>query len=192
MPRSESGKGIRWDTHLRDKYRCVYCDLGLDGALDGRWDLFTNDHLVPEARGGQYVLENVVTACLGCNALKAGFDPRDAGDPVTPTAENRPRLILTAKHEIDRRRLIWHEDVREILRQAGYDCLALGCPPAAHAHRRGAPGRCDLARFFDAWFMMTPETLRLPASRGVASSTRVGTGLAVAGGIRQWRQRRST
>jgi 5-methylcytosine-specific restriction endonuclease McrA len=115
MPRKDWGIGTRWDVHVRDKCRCVYGSL--DGADGYRWDLFTNDHLVPFSRGGSYEMVNLVTACLGCNYLKADYDPRENDEPVT--LENTPRLIQKAKDEIDRRRRLWQDDFRAILRQAG-------------------------------------------------------------------------
>ena len=113
--RGDWGGGIRWDAHVRDGYRCVYC--GLDGAVLKRWDLFTNDHLVPEATGGPYTLLNVVTACLGCNQIKSGFDPTDKGlDPLTE--ESRNRLISRAKEYIEAHRKEWEADFQEMLREA--------------------------------------------------------------------------
>lgn len=44
----------------RDKRTCQYCH----GAGD------TMDHVVPRARGGKHVWENVVAACKRCNAKK--------------------------------------------------------------------------------------------------------------------------
>jgi hypothetical protein len=67
--------------------------------------------------GGSYETVNLVTACLGCNYLKADYDPRENDEPVT--LENRQLLIKKAKDEIERRRSLWQDDFREILRQAG-------------------------------------------------------------------------
>lgn len=78
----------------------MYC--GLDGADGFRWDLLTNDHLVPSARDEKYEEANLVTACLGCNTLKAGYEPRENGEPLTP--EEKQRLIDHATREIERRR----------------------------------------------------------------------------------------
>lgn len=53
----------------RDEYTCVYC-----GRRSGR---LTLDHVVPVSRGGSSVLENLVTACVGCNSAKATKTPEE-------------------------------------------------------------------------------------------------------------------
>jgi 5-methylcytosine-specific restriction endonuclease McrA len=50
---------------LRDHFRCQYC-----GKEFASPDL-TFDHVVPRARGGKTVWDNIASACLRCNALKA-------------------------------------------------------------------------------------------------------------------------
>jgi 5-methylcytosine-specific restriction endonuclease McrA len=55
----------------RDHYRCVYC--GEQFAAD----LLTVDHVQPRMRGGDRSDGNLVTACRGCNTLKAGRPLRD-------------------------------------------------------------------------------------------------------------------
>ena len=44
----------------RDDHRCQYCGATAESI----------DHVVPRARGGQHVWENVVAACRPCNARK--------------------------------------------------------------------------------------------------------------------------
>ena len=56
----------RFDVFARDGHRCVYC--GLVREVD---DLSV-DHVQPRMRGGDGSSGNVVTACKGCNTLKAG------------------------------------------------------------------------------------------------------------------------
>lgn len=65
----------------RDMYTCQYC-----GAQPGKHDL-TVDHVIPRARGGATVWENVVTACAPCNLRK--------GDRLLEEA----RMTLRAKPE---------------------------------------------------------------------------------------------
>ena len=64
--------------------RCAWC--GADGKM-------TCDHLRPLARGGSNLIDNVVPACMRCNASKSHADPGawilrriKAGKPVTPFA----------------------------------------------------------------------------------------------------------
>lgn len=116
--RKEWGGGISWDVLVRDKFQCQYC--GLDAAALGRWDLFDPDHLIPGAKGGPYTLLNLVTACMGCNKLKAGYDPSGpcacCADPLTE--ESRLRLIRRSKDHIDAKRARWEADFQAMLREA--------------------------------------------------------------------------
>lgn len=48
----------------RDRYKCRYCDKQLTRFTA------TLDHVRPIAEGGDNGLENLVTACLGCNSRK--------------------------------------------------------------------------------------------------------------------------
>jgi 5-methylcytosine-specific restriction endonuclease McrA len=48
----------------RDRWRCVYCQRR------GTMKTLTRDHKVPLSRGGPSTLENLVTACRGCNQRK--------------------------------------------------------------------------------------------------------------------------
>jgi 5-methylcytosine-specific restriction endonuclease McrA len=50
---------------LRDRFRCQYC-----GQRFASHEL-TFDHVVPRSQGGRTVWTNILTACLGCNGLKA-------------------------------------------------------------------------------------------------------------------------
>jgi 5-methylcytosine-specific restriction endonuclease McrA len=50
---------------LRDRYSCQYCGKRFAS------DALTYDHLIPRSRGGMTTWENIVTACLRCNSLKA-------------------------------------------------------------------------------------------------------------------------
>jgi 5-methylcytosine-specific restriction endonuclease McrA len=50
---------------LRDRFRCQYCGESLPSHE------LTYDHLVPRSQGGKTVWQNIVTACLACNAAKA-------------------------------------------------------------------------------------------------------------------------
>ena len=57
----------------RDRFMCLYCGEQLrDKAL-------SRDHVRPLSLGGKDRWQNVVTACRGCNNLKAGRTPEAAG-----------------------------------------------------------------------------------------------------------------
>lgn len=49
---------------LRDQYQCQYC------GVECRPGTITIDHVVPRARGGRTVWDNVVAACHTCNRRK--------------------------------------------------------------------------------------------------------------------------
>jgi hypothetical protein len=50
---------LRWD------YRCAYCQVQLADKQA------TLDHVVPKAKGGLTVRENLIPACLRCNVSKS-------------------------------------------------------------------------------------------------------------------------
>jgi hypothetical protein len=59
----------RSELFARDGYRCVYCGLEYEP------DELSVDHVQPRMRGGDGSPGNLVTACRGCNARKAGRSP---------------------------------------------------------------------------------------------------------------------
>jgi 5-methylcytosine-specific restriction endonuclease McrA len=63
----------RANIYARDHHTCQYCNRGFSTA-----DL-TFDHVVPVAQGGRKDWENIVTCCVGCNRLKGGRTPAEAG-----------------------------------------------------------------------------------------------------------------
>jgi HNH endonuclease len=54
----------RIKVYERDAYKCRYCDKQLTRFTA------TLDHVTPVAEGGDNGVENLVTACLGCNSRK--------------------------------------------------------------------------------------------------------------------------
>ena len=75
----------RKEVFRRDGFTCQYCGRTTHNL--------TMDHIVPRHRGGQYVWQNLVSACPGCNRRKGGktleqahmrllrqpFEPRPTG-----------------------------------------------------------------------------------------------------------------
>jgi hypothetical protein len=57
----------------RDRFSCQYCGNRFKGSQ------LNYDHVVPRAKGGRTVWENIVTACYACNSLKADRTPEEAG-----------------------------------------------------------------------------------------------------------------
>ncbi len=68
-PRKER-KLTRYEIFKRDRYKCQYCGK--------ETKTLTLDHVMPRFRGGQHTWENVVTACVQCNRIKAGRTPHEA------------------------------------------------------------------------------------------------------------------
>lgn len=63
-PVSAEPKFCRRSILLRDRYRCQYCGQRFDGHE------LTFDHVIPRARGGQTVWENILSCCVECNKKK--------------------------------------------------------------------------------------------------------------------------
>lgn len=85
--RSVSRKGII----LRDRGACQYCGAVLAGKE------LTLDHVMPRARGGNSVWENLVACCFPCNNHKGNRTPQEAGMALT----RQPRQIsIHAKHRL--------------------------------------------------------------------------------------------
>jgi len=58
--------------------RCVYCQTSLGYLPTGRVN-YHIDHIVPIARGGQHVLENLQLLCAPCNLRKSDKMPSELG-----------------------------------------------------------------------------------------------------------------
>jgi 5-methylcytosine-specific restriction endonuclease McrA len=63
----------RFNVFLRDGFCCQYCGDALPAHE------LTFDHLVPRAKGGQTLWDNVLTACEDCNMEKGSRLPAEAG-----------------------------------------------------------------------------------------------------------------
>ena len=57
----------------RDRFHCQYC---------GGRDHLTLDHVVPKSRGGRDTWDNLVAACIACNARKGCRTPEEAAMPL--------------------------------------------------------------------------------------------------------------
>lgn len=121
------------DAHLGAfGYRCYWCG----------GDFESIDHVVPVARGGLDLLDNLVPACTRCNSLKSDADPE---------GWQRLREQQTSCGTV--RGFGWH-------RRGGED----PCPACERAYReyyrkawRKYQRRCD-RRFAEAWPELAPTT----------------------------------
>lgn len=86
----------------RDHYTCQYC-----GARPVRSEL-TLDHVLPRARGGETVWENVVAACRRCNQRKGSRTPEEAGMRLL-SRPRRPRYLAFALLTESRPPEVWEK-----------------------------------------------------------------------------------
>lgn len=59
----------------QDGFLCEYCGI----QMDEKWGCvhsFTIDHIIPKAKGGLDVPDNIVIACSGCNNLKSAMSAK--------------------------------------------------------------------------------------------------------------------
>jgi 5-methylcytosine-specific restriction endonuclease McrA len=83
----------------RDQGRCVYCGLDLRADYD-RFMMATEDHLIPESKGGKRDLENLILSCAVCNGLKRDYTP----DPPLDIRKRRRLYITNLRAHIMKRR----------------------------------------------------------------------------------------
>lgn len=119
-------------TYLRDRFRCVYCDL--DGlASPGNYAAIQIDHLVPLATESReqwgeeelwfirgYSPDNLACACQTCNASKSHYEhctlrdrPRSRRIELAIRGEQRRRDIVTGKPK-ERFAEIYNTQVHEV------------------------------------------------------------------------------
>jgi 5-methylcytosine-specific restriction endonuclease McrA len=71
-PEIRSAKFSRENIYARDKGMCQYCGTRVKVSE------FEYEHVIPRARGGQTIWENIVVACTPCNQRKGGRTPAEA------------------------------------------------------------------------------------------------------------------
>ena len=74
----------------RDEHTCQYCGKKF------RESELSIDHVIPRERGGRNTWENLVTACLQCNARKANRLPHEAGMHLLHKPRRPPKLPFAA------------------------------------------------------------------------------------------------
>jgi len=88
---------IFWDVAVRDRGKCVYCEL--DGSRDVRILMNLHlDHLIPRGRKVDGI-GNLVLACSCCNGDKGSWDPSEGIDDLP-----RETLIEAARRYIAEQR----------------------------------------------------------------------------------------
>lgn len=89
----------------RDNWTCQYCGKSLS-KRDA-----TIDHVLPQSRGGLTNYKNCVTACHGCNHMKAFKLPDEAG-LVLRTKPELPNVLHLYNIDVNRG---WHESWDDFL-----------------------------------------------------------------------------
>ncbi len=90
-PVSATPKFCRRSILLRDRYRCQYCGEQFPSSE------LTFDHVIPRAKGGRTVWENILSACVRCNALKKDNDANLSGRRGHRPADGRLRPLKLPK-----------------------------------------------------------------------------------------------
>ncbi len=77
----------RINVYTRDGFRYQYCS-----EKKSMRDL-NYDHVIPRARGGRTIWENIVTSCYACNDRKGGRNPEEAGMRARRPRSGRRRYV---------------------------------------------------------------------------------------------------
>ena len=94
------------DVFERDNHRCVYCGRDLLADFES-FLMAEEDHLVPQYKGGDSSVENIVTACSTCNQLKGKYAPDDIS-----ASENKAAYFTAVRAHVMNRRA---EKMRDFL-----------------------------------------------------------------------------
>ena len=95
--RKSLGKSTRFKVFDRDGFTCQYC-----GSKPPKVVLEV-DHIVPVAKGGKDEIENLLTACKGCNGGKSarplGSTPKQVKVNIAEIAERQEQMTEFYKHQ---------------------------------------------------------------------------------------------
>lgn len=78
---------LRLELMERDRWLCRYCGEPVTA------DTATLDHIVPQARGGPSTPDNLATACLMCNSIKADRAYEDAAADILQAVVRRRATV---------------------------------------------------------------------------------------------------
>lgn len=133
MTRTRIPRSLRQRVMAEWRNQCAYChtQTSITGARP------VMDHILPEAAGGQTVLENLCMACHSCNEFKGA--QVEAQDPLT--GERTP-LFHPRRQQWDEH-FRWSEDSSEIIGltptgRATVVALNMNHPAIVEARRRWA------------------------------------------------------
>lgn len=97
--RNHISGSLRTQVIRRDGYHCRYCGIRVgryrDYETERPYPKMVLDHVNPRAAGGETNLNNLVAACVHCNAKKYSRTPEQAGMALLPVPEH-PLLVRMA------------------------------------------------------------------------------------------------
>ena len=106
MSRVALSKKVRFEVFKRDKFECQYCGAHPPDVV------LEVDHIISVRDGGSDDIENLITACFGCNRGKGAEDltvlPQSLADKAAEVAEREEQI--SAYREIMQARLDRIED----------------------------------------------------------------------------------
>lgn len=103
--RSRPTNEQRAEVSQRAQSLCEYCQSPENYSLS----TFEVEHIIPLAKGGQTILENLAFACSGCNKFKS--DKTAGFDSLTQTEV----LLYHPRTDVWREHFMWNEGFSEII-----------------------------------------------------------------------------
>jgi len=82
---------VRFEVFKRDRFTCQYCGKHPPDVL------LEADHIVPVAAGGSNAIENLTTACRGCNQGKSDSLLEEGPAPSRQTLDDMRERVAQAK-----------------------------------------------------------------------------------------------
>ncbi|MCD6385517.1 HNH endonuclease [Candidatus Sumerlaeota bacterium] len=93
----------RRNIFLRDNFTCQYC------GRKAQRDELTIDHVIPRSRGGKSTWENVVIACIECNAKKGDSLPQEKGLQLRRKPKKPHWLITCRRFFTPEKKSVWQK-----------------------------------------------------------------------------------
>jgi hypothetical protein len=87
------GKRLRFEILKRDGFRCRYC------GKKGSASQLHIDHMKPKSKGGGDDPQNLIAACIDCNAGKSNVTLETIAAPPTPIDRVIDDGLFWARHE---------------------------------------------------------------------------------------------
>lgn len=86
---------IRFEVFKRDRFTCVYCGKTPPSVI------LECDHVIPSSKGGEDIMDNLVTACFECNRGKAARSLDDVPKVLLGGLDERKERLLQMKAKME-------------------------------------------------------------------------------------------